>query len=80
MNHRILTRGPEGEQVHKDKGGKVVKGDGSVSFIALERYEAELRRRAGLPVSVKTQKRPATSGVKALNQLAQLLGQEGIKA
>lgn len=54
--HRVNTAGAEGEQVHKDKNGRKIRGEGSVQFVGLERYEAELRKRAGLAPAPKVNK------------------------
>lgn len=79
INLRVVTGGAEGEQVHYDKTGGVVKGEGRVDFVALKREIARLERLAGHEVSEPAAK-TAVSGVSALNQLAALLGQKGLES
>lgn len=80
VEHQISVAGAQGDQQHFDKHGKLIKGEGTVKLVGLERYELALRRRAGLPMKPQVKKMPASSGVKALNDLAALLGQGGIDA
>lgn len=75
INHTIVTRGPEGEQVHLDAKGKTIKGEGTVTFTALLKYEAELRKRAGLPDVIQDKSiEPKSKGLEALNVLAKAFG------
>ena len=79
LNHTIVGRGPEGEQTHRDKRGMLVKGEGSVTYEALATYRRDLMLRAGLELKERPPV-PVLSGVSALNQLAALLGQKGLKS
>lgn len=61
--------------MHKDKHGKVIKGEGSVTFTGLLKYEAELRKRAGLPDVIQDKPtEPKSKGLEALNLLAKAFG------
>lgn len=46
--HDVLTRGPEGDQVHYDEKGKRVKSKARVEYNGFEKYLYELRVAAGL--------------------------------
>ena len=79
LNHQIVSRPAEGQTLHYDKDGKLIKGEGRVLMVGLEAYQAELRERAGLPPEAKAAPKASQStGVEALNQLAAILGQRGI--
>lgn len=79
VSHQILIRGPEGESVHKDERGTVIKGSGSVVFTGLLKYEAELRKRAGLPDVIQDKPtEPKSKGLEALNLLSKAFGGGGV--